>query len=97
MGGDVISATEVRRIAALARLALTEEEVRSLARDLSVILDYVARLDALELPAEAPLPATGLAATRPDLPAPSLDERTALDGAPLAARGHFIVPRMVGP
>ena len=97
MGRDVISAAEVRRIAALARLALTEDEVRSLARELSAILDYVARLDALELPEGAPLPAPGPSATRPDLPSESLDARTALAGAPLVARGHFIVPRVVGP
>ncbi len=97
MGRDVISAAEVRRIAALARLALTEDEVRGLARDLSAILDYVVLLDALELPEGAPLPFSGPAATRSDLPAASLDERSALAGAPMVARGHFIVPRVVGP
>lgn len=97
MGRDVISAAEVRRIAALARLALTESEVRGLARDLSAILDYVALLDALELPEGAPFPASGSAATRPDRPAASLDARSALAGAPRVARGHFIVPRVVGP
>ena len=97
MGRDVIDAAEVRRIAALARLALTEDEVRRLARDLSAILDYVALLDALELPAGTPLSPAGSPATRSDDPAASLDERSALAGAPRTARGHFVVPRVVGP
>ena len=97
MGRDVIAAAEVRRIAALARLALTEDEVQRMTRDLSAILEYVALLDALELPDGTPLSPAGSPATRSDDPAASLDERTALAGAPRAARGHFVVPRVVGP
>jgi aspartyl-tRNA(Asn)/glutamyl-tRNA(Gln) amidotransferase subunit C len=97
MGRDVIAAAEVRRIAALARLALTEDEVRRMTRDLSAILDYVARLDALELTGGTLLSPSACPATRPDGPAASLDERTALAGAPHAARGHFVVPRVIIP
>jgi aspartyl-tRNA(Asn)/glutamyl-tRNA(Gln) amidotransferase subunit C len=97
MGRDVIAAPEVRRIAALARLALSEDEIRRMTRDLCAILEYVAQLDALELPAGAPPSPAGSPATRPDDPAASLDERTALAGAPRAARGHFVVPRVLVP
>jgi aspartyl-tRNA(Asn)/glutamyl-tRNA(Gln) amidotransferase subunit C len=97
MGRDVIAAAEVRRIAALARLALTEDEVQRMTSDLSAILEYVARLDALELPDGTPLPPADRPATRSDDPATSLDERTALAGAPCTARGHFVVPRVIGP
>lgn len=94
---DVIAAAEVRRIAGLARIALTEDEVRRMTRELSAILEYVALLDALELPDDTPLPSTGSPATRADDPAQSLDAQTALAGAPRAASGHFVVPRVVGP
>jgi aspartyl-tRNA(Asn)/glutamyl-tRNA(Gln) amidotransferase subunit C len=97
MGRDVIAVAEVRRIAALARLALTEDEVPRLARELSAILDYVARLDTLDLPEDAPGPPSGLPAARADEPAPSLDGDTVLAGAPRAARGHFLVPRVIAP
>jgi aspartyl-tRNA(Asn)/glutamyl-tRNA(Gln) amidotransferase subunit C len=44
----MISESEVRKIAKLAHLSLTDREVSSLARELSSILDYVRQLEALD-------------------------------------------------
>ncbi|MCU0232194.1 MAG: Asp-tRNA(Asn)/Glu-tRNA(Gln) amidotransferase subunit GatC [Acidobacteria bacterium] len=97
MGRDLIADAEVRRIAALARLALTEDEVRRMARELSAILGYVAALDALALPDDEPAAPPGAPPARPDETAPPLDAADVLDGAPRAANGHFLVPRVIGP
>jgi len=86
MGRESIGAAEVRRIAALARLALSEPEVARLSHELGSILDYVARLDALELPGDEPA-AAAPGALRDDEPAPSLDSETALGSAPPACAG----------
>jgi aspartyl-tRNA(Asn)/glutamyl-tRNA(Gln) amidotransferase subunit C len=43
-----ISEDQVRRVAALARLRLSDEEARNLARDLGRILDYVDKLAQLD-------------------------------------------------
>jgi len=47
-----ISRNDVERIAALARLELTEEEVARLTGDLTAMLDYVEKIDALSAAAE---------------------------------------------
>jgi aspartyl-tRNA(Asn)/glutamyl-tRNA(Gln) amidotransferase subunit C len=66
---------EVRRIAALARIRLTEEEVERLAGDFGSILEYVDRLrardeaDEVEPLVHAVPPQEPAAALRPDTPA----------------------------
>jgi aspartyl-tRNA(Asn)/glutamyl-tRNA(Gln) amidotransferase subunit C len=56
---------EVRHVASLARLGVTEEELPQLAHDLSRILDHVSRLS--EVPAEQEAQAPPSAGRRPDL------------------------------
>ncbi len=95
MNAPVITPDEVRRIARLARLALTDDEVARLTTELVQILDYVSQLKALDLQdAEAPLdaPAVGL---REDVPRSVLEEDAVLGPAPAVARDHFVVPPVV--
>lgn len=85
---------EVRHIARLARLRLTEEEERSYAGQLSAILDHVARLSeadttsipptATVLPLRAPL--------RDDEPRPGRPTARMLANAPAAERDMFRIP-----
>jgi len=93
-----IAADEVRRIAALARIALEPAEVERFQRQLDAVLDHVARLEELDAepaPPEDPAPAD--TALREDIETPGLTARQALSGAPDAACGHFRVPRPFGP
>lgn len=48
LGVMAITVEEVRYIASLARLEFTEEEESVLARDMSAILDYMAKLNELD-------------------------------------------------
>ncbi len=85
-----ITAEQVRAVAKLARLELTPEELASMTRQLSVILEYVDQLgqvstDGVE-PLAHPLPIHNV--FRDDEPAPSLPVDAALANAP-DRRGDF--------
>ena len=92
-----IDADEVRRIAKLAHLALSPEEVDRFAGQLDAILAYVEKLGELDtdgveptthaIPVAQPL--------RPDVPRPSLTREEALRNAPERDEFTFIVPRVV--
>ncbi|HEV8611698.1 MAG TPA: Asp-tRNA(Asn)/Glu-tRNA(Gln) amidotransferase subunit GatC [Thermoanaerobaculia bacterium] len=86
----------VRRIAALARLRLPENELSLWSRQLDRIVSYIDHLKELPqdaLPAGEPLPATPL---RPDRPRPGHGDRALAENAPVLAHGFGVVPRVVG-
>lgn len=89
-----ISADDVRHIAALARLALSDAEVERFQRELSTILDYVAQLDALDA-GRTEEPAAPDTALRADVIAPWGDIEALLREAPDVADGFFRVPRVI--
>src|SRR5438477_5195390 len=94
MRATVIARDEVLHVARLARLALSEEELEPMARELSAVLEHVARIGELELEGVAPtshvLEVTG--ALRPDRPRPSLPREVALAQAPAVEDDGFLVP-----
>ena len=85
---------EVEHIALLARLQLTEEEKRRYQVQLSAILDYAARLLALDtegiLPTASVLPLRSV--LRLDEPRPGLDLAALLANAPDVLDDQFRVP-----
>ena len=95
---DDLSIAEVERIAALARLALTDEEKALYAAQLGRILEYarlVAELDTREVAPTAAI-GSGAQAERADVPRPPLPHETAVANAPDTAAGLFRVPRVLG-
>ena len=94
-----LSAEDVRRIAELARLDLTADEVELFTRQLAGILDYVEQIRALDTTGVAP---TSHVMNRPverdDVPVAPLERSAALANAPDAAleAGLFKVPRVMG-
>lgn len=87
----------VRHIARLARIAVREEELDGLSRELSAILDWVEQLDAVDT-SEVP-PMTRIVEmrlkTRPDEITDGGDPEALLANAPLAEDGYFVVPKVV--
>jgi len=81
-------------VARLARLALAEEEIEPMARELSAVLDHIARISELDLDDVAPtshvIEVTG--GLRPDVPRPSLPRELALAQAPAVDGDGFLVP-----
>ncbi|HUB72615.1 MAG TPA: Asp-tRNA(Asn)/Glu-tRNA(Gln) amidotransferase subunit GatC [Solirubrobacteraceae bacterium] len=90
----MIAREEVLHVASLARLALAEEEIEPMARELSAVLEHVARIGELDLEGVAPtshvVEVTG--ALRPDEPRPCLPREVALAQAPAVADDGFLVP-----
>ena len=90
----MIDRDEVLHVARLARLALSEDELEPMARELSAVLDHIAKLNELELDDVAPtshvVEVTG--GLRPDEPCKSLPREVALAGAPAVSGDGFLVP-----
>lgn len=88
---------DVRKVAHLARLALTEAEVEQYREQLSKVLDYVARLEALDLdnvpPTAHAVPLQNV--LREDEARPSLAPEVALFNAPLTADQQFLIQRVL--
>lgn len=88
-----LTTEEVRHVAELAKLALTEEEIVQYTQQLSAILDYAALLQGVDTSAVPPtphiLPLTNI--MRADEPTPCLTNAEALANAPDSADGFFRV------
>lgn len=92
----MISEEEVRHVAELARLGLSDEEASQMSGQLGAILDSVEKIGELDL-ADVPPTANPLAAAnvlRPDEPHEELSREAALSQAPEAEDGLFGVPRI---
>jgi aspartyl-tRNA(Asn)/glutamyl-tRNA(Gln) amidotransferase subunit C len=89
-----IERSEVLHVARLARLALSDEEIEPMARELSAVLEHVARISELDLDGVPPsthvVEVTG--ALRPDEPVPSFPREVALESAPAVSAEGFLVP-----
>ena len=95
-----ISEQEVRRIADLANLALSDEEIARMARDLDGILVHIDKLNELdtsgvEAMSQVLYDAEETATLREDRERPPLSNADALANAPLAGSGYFKVPRVI--
>ena len=93
----MISEEEVRHVANLARLGLTDEEVERMGEQLGVILNYMEQIGELDLE-EVPPTANAMDLTnvlRPDEPGAELPREAALSLAPEEpVDGLFVVPRI---
>ena len=95
----MISRDEAARIAALARLDLTGEELDRAARELTSILALVEEVAAVDISGvELDTAMAAAAALRDDVPVPSLAADETFANAPDADReaGLFRVPRVLG-
>jgi aspartyl-tRNA(Asn)/glutamyl-tRNA(Gln) amidotransferase subunit C len=92
---------EVRHVAELANLALSDEEIARMLHDLDGILTHIDKLNELDTSGVEPMAqvlydAAGETATlREDRERPPLGNAEALANAPLAGGGYFKVPRVI--
>jgi aspartyl-tRNA(Asn)/glutamyl-tRNA(Gln) amidotransferase subunit C len=90
----VIDREQVLHVARLARLRLSDEEVTTMASELSSILGHIETISQLDL--EGVAPTTHVVevanALRPDEPRPSLPRDVILEAAPATQDGGFLVP-----
>ena len=95
-----IDEQEVRRVAELANLALTEEEVVRMTQDLDGILGHMDKLNELDTSAVEPMSqvlydAEETATLRADVERKPLSNAEALANAPVSGQGYFKVPRVI--
>jgi aspartyl-tRNA(Asn)/glutamyl-tRNA(Gln) amidotransferase subunit C len=93
----LIDPADLAHVAALARLALGDDELASMTRDLEQMLDYVATLDGLDTEGVSPT-AHGFELPtpfRPDLPEAPLDPELAVANAPERQGTAFLVPKVL--
>ena len=93
-----ITADDVARLGALARIQLSERECAELAPELTVILDSVRSVGEVATP-DVPLSTHAVPMTnvfRDDVVRPPLTNDQALSGAPDSEDGRFRVPQILG-
>lgn len=92
---------DIRKVAKLAHLEISEEEAGRYEPQMNDIVAYVEKLNELDTsdvePAIGGLTPEGEAthADRNDVPTASLTQEEALDQAPSAVEGHFRVPKVL--
>ena len=95
-----ITEKEVRYVADLANLKLTDSEVARFQADLDGILEHMDKLneidtDGVEPMAQVLYDAEETATLRPGIPATTLGSQAALANAPQAGAGYFKVPKVI--
>lgn len=95
-----ITEKEVRYVAGLANLKLTDEEVVRLSHDLDEILTHIDKLNEIDTSNVEPMAqvlfdAEETATLRPDIERPPLGNEAALANAPLTGNGYFKVPLVI--
>jgi aspartyl-tRNA(Asn)/glutamyl-tRNA(Gln) amidotransferase subunit C len=95
-----ITEQEVRYVADLANLKLTDQEIGRLSKDLDEILTHMDTLNELDTSAIEPMAqvlydAEETATLREDLERATLGNEAALANAPLAGSGYYKVPKVI--
>jgi aspartyl-tRNA(Asn)/glutamyl-tRNA(Gln) amidotransferase subunit C len=95
-----ITEKEVRYVAALANLKLSEEEIARLRSDLDGILEHMDKLNEIDTEGVEPMSQVlfddGETATlRADVPHVPLGNHAALASAPQSGAGYFKVPKVI--
>jgi aspartyl-tRNA(Asn)/glutamyl-tRNA(Gln) amidotransferase subunit C len=91
---------EVRYVADLANMRLTEDEITHLSHDLGQILTHIEQLNELDTTQVPPMAqvlfdADETATLREDRPHDSLTNEEALANAPVSGSGYYKVPRVI--
>ena len=90
----MIDREQVLHVARLARLQLDDQEVEQMAGELSKVLDWIEKIEELDLEGVPPTSHVVEVANalRPDVPGPSLPREVVLASAPDPAPDGFRVP-----
>ena len=106
MSGHSVTMEDVRRVAELANLELTQEEQPRMQRDLNAILDYVAQLNELDTRDVPPMAQVAEVlegnevlrhgeTLRSDTVQPSIDRAEVMAAAPETDGRFFKVPKVI--
>jgi len=93
-----LTEAEVRHVAKLSRLALSDEQVTHFTTQLAAVLDYISKLNELDVEGVEPMAHAMDTAdvTRPDEPDDCLDVDAVLANASQTSPPFFRVPKVLG-
>ena len=93
-----ITESDVRHVAMLARLALTDEQVTTLTAELGAVLGHIDELQHLDLEGVQPTahPLSMVNRMRADVVVPGLPREAALANAPESDGRAFVIPTITG-
>jgi aspartyl-tRNA(Asn)/glutamyl-tRNA(Gln) amidotransferase subunit C len=89
---------DVRHVAELANLALSDDEIAKMTHDLDGILTHIDKLNELDTSNVEPMAQVLFESQdtlRDDVPRPTLGTANAIANAPLAGAGYFKVPKVI--
>ncbi|MEK7855311.1 MAG: Asp-tRNA(Asn)/Glu-tRNA(Gln) amidotransferase subunit GatC [Acidobacteriota bacterium] len=92
---------DVRKVAKLAHLEITEEEVETYTPQMADIVKYVEQLNELDIADIEPMlggltdEGSATITIREDIVVPSFTQQEALSEAPSGVAGHFQVPKVL--
>ncbi len=92
--------TDVRKIADLANLRLSAEEIKKMANDLGSVVSYMEKLNTLDTTGVEPMAqvlydADETATLREDVERPTLQNAEALRNSAVSGQGYFKVPLVI--
>lgn len=89
---------EILKLAKLARLEFTDEEIDRMGDSLGQLVEYLDMLKQLKLDDVEPMTAVDSTPhpLRPDVPGPMLSKEQALRNAPEINLEHFSIPKVIG-
>lgn len=95
-----LTEAQVRYVADLANLSLSEEEIGRMVHHLGGILEHMDQLSEIDTEGVAPMTqflaeAEDTATLREDVERPCLSNEAALENAPVSGDGYFKVPRVI--
>lgn len=92
-----VTKDEVRHIAHLARLEVSEERLEQLSGEVNHILDWIEQLNAVDIEGVEPMTSAVEASLylREDKVAPKATREDVLKNAPKSEEGFFVVPKAV--
>ena len=95
-----ITEEEVRYVASLANLRLTDSEIHQLAIEMDGILTHIDKLNELDVSGVEPMAqvlydAEETATLREDIERPGLGTEAALANAPMPGAGYYKVPKVI--
>ena len=92
-----ITSDEIKKLAALSKLSIADDEIDKYSQQLSDILDYVSQLENVDTSNVEPLlnVLDQVNDPKPDEPQPSITQKLALKNAPKANGEFFQVPKVI--
>ena len=92
-----ITSDEIKKLAALSKLSIADDEMDKYSQELSDILDYVSQLENVDTRNIEPLlnVLDQVNDPKPDEPKPSITQKLALKNAPKVSDEFFQVPEVI--